>query len=393
MTPLYQGRSGYIGEDQIAFTVPSGVSGCSVPLVIQINNFVSNTTSMPIASSGRACTPANSAVSASTLQQLAGKSQVSVGGVNLTRSTSVGASFAGLPATTTKSDDGSASFTKVNLSGDQFLAFVDTTAIGTCTVSVFTSQTANPYTGFTYTSLDAGPSIGISGPNGTKTLPKVTAAGIIAYSANLGNATPGNYLDAGTYTISGTGGADVGSFNTSLRIPTALVWQNQSSITSVTRANGVTVTWTGGDPASTVRITGASSNTDASGNFAVATFTCQAPVSAGSFTVPPPVLLSLPASGTTAGYVIPGSLALYDDTTPVLLNASGLDYGYVSTRSKARSACRISRRGRWRRRVCEVPARLSRRRLQQAALVARRRPACLRSASTAAAWPLADTLA
>ena len=333
VAPLYRGRANYIGEDQIAFTVPAGVSGCQVPLVIQVNNYVSNTTTMPIAASGRVCTATNSGIPASTLQQLVGKSQVSVGGVNLSRSTTVTASIIpGQPATTTKSDDGSASFTKFSVTGDQFLSLVGTTSIGSCIVSVLTSQTVNPYAGITYTSLDAGASIGISGPNGSKTLPKSTSGGSISYYANLGNATPGNYLDAGSYTITGPGGADVGSFRATLNIPTPLVWSNQSSITTVNRANGVTVTWTGGDPTSTVEITGESFVTDQTGsNFAGAYFTCQAPVSVGTFTVPPPVLLSLPASTSIAGFAIPGSLGLYNGTVPVAFTTSGLDYGYVSS--------------------------------------------------------------
>ena len=51
----YRGRSGCcFGEDQIVFTVPNTVTpGCTVPLSIQIGNQISNTTSLPVASSGR----------------------------------------------------------------------------------------------------------------------------------------------------------------------------------------------------------------------------------------------------------------------------------------------------------------------------------------------------
>jgi uncharacterized protein (TIGR03437 family) len=328
---LYRGRSGYIGEDQIAFTVPSGVTGCQVPVVLQINNYVSNTTTMPISASGRVCTPTNSALSSTTLQQLVGKSQVSVGGVSLTRGTSVTAGIAGLPSTTTKSDTGSASFTKISVSGDQLLGFVGTTSIGACTVAVYTSETFSALTGYTYTSLDAGASIAVSGPNGSRTLAKNTSGGSIVYSATLGNGTPGNYLDAGSYTVTGPGGADVGSFSASVNIPTALVWTNQSSITTVNRASGVTVTWTGGDSASLVEVVGASYSIDASENVALGVFTCYAPVAAQTFTVPPPVLLALPASSTVSGFTIPGSLSLYNSTAPVLFSASGLDYGFLST--------------------------------------------------------------
>jgi uncharacterized protein (TIGR03437 family) len=329
----YRGRSGCcVAEDQIAFVVPSGPVGCAVPLVIQINNYISNTTFIPVATDGRVCKPTNAAIPSDTLQKLLGKSQVSVGGVIMSRSTSVTPGFTpGLPATTNKSDDGSASFVKINISGDQLAAVVDTASIGSCLVSVLTSQTSNPFTGLTYTSLDAGASIGISGPAGSRTLAKSTAGGFTVYSAKLGDTSPGNYLDAGTYTVTGPGGADIGSFSSRINIPAPLVWTNQANITAVNRASGVTVNWTGGDPSSTVQITGSSYLSDISGNFVGASFTCQAPVSALSFTVPPAVLLALPPSGQIAGISIPGSLGVSNSPSWVTINATGLDYGYIAS--------------------------------------------------------------
>jgi hypothetical protein len=51
-------------------------------------------------------------------------------------------------------------------------------------------------------------------------------------------------------------------------------------------------------------------------------FVCNAPVSAGQFTVPPSVLLALP-SGT-------GSLSVENSTNPQTFTATGLDLGYVT---------------------------------------------------------------
>jgi uncharacterized protein (TIGR03437 family) len=60
---LYRGRSGCcVGEDQIAFVVPDNLTGCLVPLAIQINNRVSNYSTISVAPSGRACVPAVSVV-------------------------------------------------------------------------------------------------------------------------------------------------------------------------------------------------------------------------------------------------------------------------------------------------------------------------------------------
>jgi hypothetical protein len=51
----YHGRSGCCaGIDQILFTVPSGVEGCFVPVVVKIGNMVSNSVTMSVAS-GTVC--------------------------------------------------------------------------------------------------------------------------------------------------------------------------------------------------------------------------------------------------------------------------------------------------------------------------------------------------
>ena len=86
-TVLYQGRSGYIGEDQINFTVPDGTPlGCAVPVVIQIGtnaNTVSNTVALPIAKGSRNCTPANAALAQLDFSQAAAAGQISIGNIKL----------------------------------------------------------------------------------------------------------------------------------------------------------------------------------------------------------------------------------------------------------------------------------------------------------------------
>ena len=87
------------------------------------------------------------------------------------------------------------------------------------------------------------------------------------------------------------------------------------------RSQGVTLTWTGGAPNSYVLISGGSSSPQtASQPVLGAGFFCYAPVSAGQFTVPSPILLQMPIGA--------GSLALENSTTPVPFSASGLIYGY-----------------------------------------------------------------
>jgi uncharacterized protein (TIGR03437 family) len=343
---LYRGRNTCCSSlDQINVKIPQDVSGCVVPLTLKIGNLVSNTVTMAVAASGRQCTPTNTAIPQSLYAQLLAKGSYSAGGVTLSRTTSISTTPAipPLPATTTttKTDGGGASFVKVsgNLSG-LFNAQIDRTVYGSCVVTTFSGQASNPLSGLTLQSLDAGASIGVSGPNGNKTLVKQTAGGFTIYSATLGNATPGNYLDPGRYTITGPGGPDVGSFTAQLTLPQDLVWTNQASITTVNRASGVTLTWSGGDPAGYVTISGTSFVLLPGGNSAVgATFTCTAKTSDGSFTVPPVVLLALPASGSiSAGPVsipLPGALSLSGVSAFAPFQAPGVDlaaaYSLVTT--------------------------------------------------------------
>jgi hypothetical protein len=69
-----------------------------------------------------------------------------------------------------------------------------------------------------------------------------------------------------------------------------------------------------------VEISGASTAT-INGQTTTVSFTCNAPVSALTFTVPPAVLLALPAGI--------GSLSVGNSTNPQTFTASGLDLGYV----------------------------------------------------------------
>lgn len=94
-----------------------------------------------------------------------------------------------------------------------------------------------------------------------------------------------------------------------------------ASISSVTRSQGVTVNWTGGGTSTYVTISGSSAAT-INGQFTSVAFTCNAPVSAGTFTVPPPVLLALPAGN--------GSLSVGNYTNPQTFTASGLDLAFVT---------------------------------------------------------------
>ena len=126
------------------------------------------------------------------------------------------------------------------------------------------------------TTLDAGPALNITGPNGTQQameLPNPKMIGGTTYSATLGGGIPlpplpfpipgltgpkPLWLDPGSYTVdNGGGGNDVGAFTGMITLPTRFAWTNAASDLTVTLASGVDIQWTGGDPNAMVEIQGA----------------------------------------------------------------------------------------------------------------------------------------
>lgn len=155
-----------------------------------------------------------------------------------------------------------------------------------------------------------------------------------SYSAQLGGGTsfPGAppskplYLSKGTYSVTGPGGADVGPFTAMLNVPDPLNWTNAASVTNVTRSSGQQITWTGGDPAGMVYISGFSFGGATVDALVGAGFVCVERTSAGQFTIPSVVLLSLPVSSGPVG----GTLSVGGGTFATF-KASGLDQGVISS--------------------------------------------------------------
>ena len=330
-TVRFRGRNACCSSvDTIYVEVPQGVAGCITPVAIKIGNFVSNTGTIAVAASGRTCTTTSGGLTSGDIQRLLGKGQITAGGIALSRSVSTTAGIGGFGGGTQRTDTGGGSFVRFNATAVAAVSSaIDVAAYGSCTVSTFSGQNPNPLANLPFQFLDAGPSIGVNGPNGPKTMNKSTTAGLIVYSGQFDNTA--TYLSAGQYMITGTGGADIGAFNATLTLPPPLTWTDEMSITTVTRANGVTVHWNGGDPAGYVQITGTSFAGTSAANTVGAIFTCTARTSDGSFTVPPVVLLLLPPSGMVAGFTLPGTLAVSSVSTPVQFQASGLDYGAVTS--------------------------------------------------------------
>jgi hypothetical protein len=293
---LYAGSAGYPGVNQINVTVPASVpTGCGVSVVAVNGSIVSNTITLPINVGGGVCNDPLTGINGSQIGTLTGKSNYNSGVLILIQSTSAGKTISGADAI----------FENVQTTSSSTVSGI--TSVGSC--SVTSQATIGTITIPTITGLDAG-TITVTGPLGSQTLTTIpTLAG--DYIAQLAS----GFIPAsgGSFTFTGTGGKDVGSFTSSISYTNPLNWTN-SSIATVTRASGQNITWTGGASGSFVYIGGTSSSSTAS-----ASFVCYAPASAGSFTVPSYVLLALPSGN--------GTLGITNEATPVSFTASGLDYG------------------------------------------------------------------
>jgi hypothetical protein len=328
---LFRGRNGCCsGVDSIYVMVPEGLTGCANSVIMQIGNLVSNATSIPIGTQGRNCVPIAPNQAAGGL----GPGTHAFGGLSLVRQSTTVSAIGPVPAQTIKMDIIGGAFERVTTSGTTPQgSAIDVVSYGSCVVSMRVSgqpATSTPTVQF----LDAG-TITVGGPgiNGSRQIEKVTVGGSLLYSLILDNTA--TTLAAGTYNFTGSGGADVGSFTASYTMPPVFTWTNPSSLATIVRANGATVTWTGGDPAGYVTIAGQSTlpGATAAANVTVA-FTCTARIGDGSFTIPPIVLLALPPTTAAPGanFAVPGSLTVsHVGTTATQIQASGIEIGGIGS--------------------------------------------------------------
>ncbi len=319
----------------IRFTNPAGVTGCFKPVVVQIGGSVSNLATLSIDPSGAACTPILSTLPAALTAQLAGKPNVTYGGILLGRHTGLSVPTGGaMPGVlrTAKTDTGSAVFLGENLPASSIVP-LGVFPVNSCTINSFPDPNGNiihngtvvavpaPIAGVT---LNAGPTLTVKGPSGTRTITGIVVGALTDYKGvTFGDTTTGNFFDPGHYTVTnGTGGKDVGPFGAaSIDVSsTRFLWTNIPSIlTPLDRSKDLTINWTGGVPGTQVTAVGGS---------APSAFLCAADVSAGQLTIPSYVLLNLPATGSSATS-LPGQLTVGNRFVD-LFTASGLDLAWIS---------------------------------------------------------------
>jgi uncharacterized protein (TIGR03437 family) len=304
---LYQGGTLYPGVSIIIVQIPASVpTGCYVPVVGVVGNVVSNTVTIPIAPNGGVCSDPAFGITGTTISSQSGQTTTSSGVVEVVQETS---SATGTPQT---SDDAFALFDRTTSSSSSSSSGI--VSPGACLLNQYVNESSSTSTS---TGLNAG-TITVTGPSGgavtLNSIPQVTGE----YVAQLASgAIPSS---GGSFTFNGSGGTDVGSFTATINFPNPILsWTNQSAAANITRTSGLQVTWNGGASGSIVIINGSAS---ASTSGAYGSYTCIAPVSAGSFTVPSYILLGLPA-GT-------GTTSVENATNYTRFSASGLANGGIA---------------------------------------------------------------
>jgi uncharacterized protein (TIGR03437 family) len=278
-TVLYAGRGYYPGLDAINVQVPQGVSGCHVSVVVRSGDIVGNFATIPVAPSGRTCAEPVVLLTASRIQALMSQPVINRGVINY---------ITGVPSS---ADATFSRFTNAQYAAKQPLAPV---SFNDCTVYNFINQNMAVPNPIKPILLDAGPSISLTTTSetgvGNASLPFQDGS----YSASV--QSPNSFK--GTYTFTGSGGPDVLAFSASVTLPGGGSSYNSSTlnnVTSVSRSQGLTVTWTppgNSDPdLLSIQISGFSFVPNVPYG---AAFACNVPLAARRFTIPPAVLLALP---------------------------------------------------------------------------------------------------
>ena len=310
VTPSYAGRSpGSPGLDQINFNVPAQVTpGCFVTLQVSAGGRLSNLASIAVAPAGQAAC-SNAMLSASQLQALDTGATLTIASFRLGKTATTLGSYG---VVNTESAGGWFGKYTVDTVGSADFALATP---GACFMVDRAGTIDQMSYGLAPKSLDAGPQLTLSGPQASNlAVPRqadnsysdtIYSSGILGHGAS-GHAT----LTQGAYTLSGTGGADIGPYSVSVTLPGNFVWTNQQTIpSSIPRSSPLKITWTGNAGGLVTIFAAALTQTGGSlltSTYNATGFTCLASGSAGSFTVPAYILQQLPAvpsdpTGSTLG--------------------------------------------------------------------------------------------
>jgi len=326
IVPIYAGRSNlFAALDNITFRLPDNVqTGCLVSFQVSVAGQLSNLTTLAIAPNAQAGACQDPLYTIDVLKRFDAGGGFTVGDFNLISALST-ITIAG-QSITSRSESASGAFTTYN--ADQLVRVPEISAApsGVCQVYTFTSGQSAGGAAIDVTNLDAG-AITLNGPNvANKALTETNKAYYLSLTTP-GSNTP--VISAGTYTLTGAGGTDIGPFTASILVSPPLTVTGGLPAT-VNRSQNLPIAWTGGGTAlveiigsSALLISGSSSSNNAV--YTTGTFICTTTADKGSFSVPSSILQQLPptpANAFTAGTGF-GSLAVYSSSLPNAASKNG----------------------------------------------------------------------
>lgn len=375
---VYAGRSGCcVAADQIAFTVPAVANGCNVPVEIISGGQPGNTVTMPVTSGGGTCADSGPALPASLLAKAEAGQPVRLAAIGLgPKGIGNGAAVtdavaqrlsralhkqvpradaarlmrayasknprairlalakyarqwkalsprakARLAAQIGQTQEGAAALfgSFGNENSAAILASAQVPTAGACIVLPHSIPSVNAVT----SGLDAGPSLTVSGPPGFLSL-KQNPNSRGEYTGLFASSVIGPNVPSGSYTITGSGGKDVGPFSVAVTVGNHLAISNKSSLAIIDRAQPLTVTWTGGVSGKYIVISGYTPSSALNGVYNPNTyFGCGADAGSGSFTIPSYILSSLNSTVSGAGILGIASHPLSNQIT-----IPGMDLAY-----------------------------------------------------------------
>jgi len=152
-------------------------------------------------------------------------------------------------------------------------------------------------------------------------------SGLSAYQATL----PAGTVQMGNFTVTASGGAEVGPFQAALKIGADIQIQTPLAGIDAFNCASLTIDWTGGDPKSWVTVSFVQQVPSAYGGYQFVNFAYQTHTSNGTMTIPPPFQTNspcVPGSGTPVVITIEVDPDPSEITT---FSASGLSLGGEAT--------------------------------------------------------------
>jgi uncharacterized protein (TIGR03437 family) len=312
--PFYAGRSAYPGEDQINFTLPSGIpDDCYLSISVETGSTISNFATMSKATGTYGCDrPLH--LPDSLLAKLDSGGSISVGLFAVTTLSGQVYTDQTISGRMQSVTGGFGIYNKSALYSMQEAAqLVPLTTAGSCVAfdvtipidpnDVAGSAVKGVESGLLFgkvTDLDAGAHLLLNGPGGASApVPKSPPGYYADLSESESDQLPlaPDFLSSGSWMISGTGGQDVSAFQASFSIPRML--NVTAAPLVINRNQPYSVSWTGGGTGDSdyVSVVGVSTGPDVTtpGLHTIGVFFCTALARAGQFTVPANITAQLPA--------------------------------------------------------------------------------------------------